>query len=113
MIIILMKTENRKILKEIKNQLIKTLGDNIKEAILFGSRARNQEDKYSDFDVLIILKNDYNWQYTRKIREICYDISLKYDTLIDSKIISMNELTNSPKGIHPLYTDAINEGIYA
>jgi hypothetical protein len=38
---------------------------------------------------------------------------LKYYIIIDSKIISLEELENSPTGNHPLYLDAITQGVYA
>ncbi|MFA4852834.1 MAG: nucleotidyltransferase domain-containing protein [Bacteroidales bacterium] len=101
------------ILKELKQLLNKELGNNILEVILFGSKIKKTSTFFSDFDVLIILKNDYDWNYKDLIRELCYDISLKYDIIVDSKIISLNELNHSPKGKDPLYQDAIKDGIYA
>jgi len=100
------------IIKELKSLLITNLGTNVNEVILFGSQIDDRSKPDSDLDVLIILKNDFNYQYKRKIRDFCFEISLKYDVIIDSKIISLKDL-NSPKGKHPLYQDAINQGIYA
>ena len=100
------------ILKDLKELLVFSLGTNIGEVILFGSYATKQSKKDSDIDILIILKSDYDYTYKRKIRDLCYEISLKYDVLIDSKIISLKEL-KSAEGKHPLYQDAINQGIYA
>lgn len=100
------------IIKELKSLLITNLGTNVNEVILFGSQINDRSKPDSDLDVLIILKNDFNYQYKRKIRDLCFEISLKYDVIIDSKIISQKDL-NSPKGKHPLYQDAINQGIYA
>lgn len=45
--------------------------------------------------------------------DICYEVDLEYDIIIDSKIISLNELNHSIIGTHPLYNDAITEGIHA
>ena len=100
------------ILKDLKKLLVINLGKNIDEVILFGSYAMKQSKKDSDIDILIILKSDYDYAYKRKIRDLCYEISLKYDVLIDSKIISLRELKSS-EGKHPIYQDAINQGIYA
>jgi predicted nucleotidyltransferase len=100
------------IIKDLKKLLVKNLGDDIDKVILFGSYAINQNNNYSDIDILIILKSDYDYAYKRKIRDLCYEISLKYDVLIDSKIISIKDL-DTPEGKHPIYQDAINQGIYA
>lgn len=100
------------ILKELKNLLVKELGDNILEVILFGSRMKRTAEEFSDYDVLIILQNDYDWKYKRLLSSLCFEISLKYDIIIDSKIISLNELHHTVKGIDPLYVDAIKDGIH-
>jgi len=102
-----------KILQELKNQLKKTFNDEISDVILFGSQAQNKETKYSDFDVLIITKNKVTWQEKSLIRDICYDTSLEFDVLIDSKIISQTEIDYNFWGKHPLITDALNFGIHA
>jgi len=108
-----MNSKGHEILSELKTNLLSLLGKELNEIILFGSHAHNKAAKDSDIDILIILEKHYDWKKKRTIRDICYDIGLKYDVLIDSKIISVYELNNTPKGIHPLYKDAINKGIHA
>ena len=100
------------IIRELKQLLTKELGDNILEVILFGSRMKRIAEEFSDYDVLIILKNDYDWKYKRQVMDLCYEISLDHDVFLDIKIISLNELNHTVKGIDPLYQDAIREGIH-
>lgn len=102
-----------KILHQLKIQLKNTFGDRIEDVVLFGSQARNEETDYSDFDILIITDIPVTWQEKLKIRNICYDISLDFDLIIDSKIISKIEIENNFWGKHPLITDAIKFGIHA
>ena len=47
---------------------------------------------FSDYDVLVILGNDYSGKDENKILDLCYDIDLKYDILLDVHIISSKEL---------------------
>jgi predicted nucleotidyltransferase len=108
-----MNSKNKKILTELKTNLFSLLGKELNEIILFGSHAHNKATKDSDVDILIILKKQYDWKKKRMIRDICYETGLKYGVLIDSKIISIYELNYSPKGMHPLYRDAIEKGIHA
>jgi len=100
------------ILKELKAYLIENYGSAIKDVILFGSQLKNAELLDSDFDVLIILYNEYNYKDENRILDLCYDIDLKYSILIDAHIISQNEL-NSLRGRQPIYVNAINSGVYA
>lgn len=99
-----------KILKELKALLLKHFGDDIEEVILFGSQVNGKAREYSDYDVLIILKNDYDWRYKDKISAVCNKIDLKYEVFIDDKIISQRELSTL-KGRVPFVLDALETGI--
>lgn len=101
------------LLRELKDLLIGNFGEDINDVILFGSRATGDAHKNSDYDILIVLNVDYDWDYEGKITSVVYDIELKYDIFIDWKVISKYELRNSIRGRQPLYTDAIREGIHA
>ncbi|MCK4662860.1 MAG: nucleotidyltransferase domain-containing protein [Bacteroidales bacterium] len=105
--------KNRKILNTLKLELQNKFGDKIDDVILFGSQVKNTHNIYSDYDILIILKNKTDWKEKNIIRDICYDISLDFDILIDSKIISLFELKNTFWGKHPLFSNAIDNGIHA
>jgi predicted nucleotidyltransferase len=93
--------------------LIANFGDNIKEVILFGSRAKGSVCGYSDYDVLVILKQDYDWHYRNEILSVVYKLELEKDILIDIHILSTNELSNSLRGSQPVFINALNHGLYA
>ncbi|MGE4587678.1 MAG: nucleotidyltransferase domain-containing protein [Mangrovibacterium sp.] len=107
-----MNIENGIILSELKNHLIKNYGNSVKDVILFGSQARGDSNIFSDYDVLIILENDYSGKDENKILDLCYDIDLKYDILLDVHIISSKEL-KTIRGKQPIFVNAIKSGIYA
>lgn len=99
------------ILTELKIILTHEFADNISEVRLFGSRANGKAKKDSDYDLLIILKNDYDWKYKNQILYTCFDFESKYNIFLDVKIISLNELHNTIRGLNPIYEEAINNGI--
>ena len=107
-----MSRENKIILAELKNHLINNYGSSVKDVILFGSQARGDSRKFSDYDVLIILKNNYTGKDENIILDLCYDIDLKFDILLDVHIISEKEL-NSVRGRQPIFLNAVKSGIYA
>ncbi len=96
---------------DLKNMLVTQFQDDINKLVLFGSVAKGKAKKNSDYDVLIVLNRDYDWKYKNKIIDLCYEIDLKHNVYIDSKIISVDELNNSIKGLHPIYKEALTEGI--
>jgi len=77
---------------------------------LFGSQATDQALPYSDYDILIILKNECDWKTEDQILNICYTIDLEYDILTDIKVLSINDL-NTLKGKQPFVLKALREGI--
>lgn len=98
------------ILQDLKNLLSQHLGNIIKNVILFGSQAKNTEHAESDYDVLIILKTKYNWKTKDKIIDLCYDINLKHDIIIDPHIIAEEEM-NTLRGRQPVFANAYQNGI--
>lgn len=104
--------DNQKILIDLKRHLKKHYGESIKDVVLFGSHASGDSTEYSDFDVLIVLEKDYSNNDENKILDLCYDIDLKYDILLDIHILSRKEM-NSIRGKQPIFVNALKSGIYA
>lgn len=106
-------TRKLEILQLLKTGIEKAFPERIKDVVLFGSQAENKENEDSDFDILILTKDIFDWREKGLIRDICYDVSVDFEILIDSKIISQIEVEKNFWGKHPLITDALNFGIYA
>ncbi len=101
---------NKKAMKELKKLLIKKYPELIEKIILFGSRVENKENKYSDYDILVILKKTSDWKIKKKIKYTSFDISLDFDILTDMNFISKNEI-NGMKGELPFIQDALSKGV--
>lgn len=99
------------IVRDLKILLRNEFGDNIQDVILFGSRISGDASEFSDYDILIILKQKPDWNQKRRISEICYDTELQNNILIDSHILSDSEL-NSLRGKQPIFQSAIRKGIH-
>jgi predicted nucleotidyltransferase len=74
-------------INECINRLIGHLDGCLVEAYLFGSKARGDCTPDSDLDLLIVLETD-NWETKDEVRFIAADISLEYDVLINTHILS-------------------------
>jgi uncharacterized protein len=105
-------SDNSKILSDLKSHLIRNYGNSVMDVILFGSQARGDSKEYSDYDVLIVIDKDYSGKDENQILDLCYDIDLKYNILIDAHLISRKEL-NSIRGRQPVFVNAIKSGIHA
>ena len=100
------------ILKDLKDNLQKQYHDSVKNVILFGSQANENANENSDYDILILLEQNYSGKDENKILDICYDIDLKYNIIIDAHLLSIKELSTQ-RGKQPIFINALNSGIYA
>jgi predicted nucleotidyltransferase len=99
--------------QEIKQHLNIHLDGNVSDIVFFGSQIKGNSKPDSDYDVLIVLKSNYNRKIKRLINDLCYDFDLKYDIFLDTQIISENELKVGLRGKHPIFKTALKEGLHA
>ena len=104
--------DKRVILVDLKRKLEEYYSDSVKNVVLFGSQANNRANEYSDYDVLILLGQDYTKNDENRILDICYDIDLKYNIIIDAHLLSTKEL-DTKRGKQPIFINALKNGIYA
>ena len=107
-----MKKKNSLILSDLKKLLKNRFGENLFHLILFGSQMEGKANKYSDYDILIILKESFDWKIEREISDICSEIDLKYDLIIDFHVLCVHDLSTL-RGRQPIFVNAISNGIYA
>ena len=102
---------NKRILNDIKENIQKSYPGIISKIVLFGSQINGNAEKYSDYDILIVLKYKYDWEMESEIIDLCYDIDLKYEIITDIKIVSLNEL-EQPRGKQRFIQDALHQGVF-
>jgi predicted nucleotidyltransferase len=98
------------IAQKLKDVLSQRFGNIFDRIILFGSRSWGNARPDSDYDILIVLKTDYDWLLENDILDACYEIDLEYNLVTDIKIISLQEL-GSLKGKQPFIVHTVAEGI--
>ena len=107
-----MRANKRKILLDL-NQLLKLkFSDNLKDVVLFGSRAFGGSKKDSDYDILIVLKQKVDWEKEREISDLCYDIEFKYNVVLDTHILGEEEFSTL-RGKQPIFVNALEKGYRA
>lgn len=66
----LLKVKELKVAKKIITQEVEKFGFKVEKIILFGSRARGDFSKDSDWDFLVIVDKDASLEETRELRKI-------------------------------------------
>ncbi len=97
------------ILKRIKKSVNITMPEAV--VILYGSYARNEERKYSDIDIIILLKKEnFSRETEIKIKYPLYDIEFETGTIISPLIFSEKEWKTKHR-ITPFYHNVMKEGV--
>jgi predicted nucleotidyltransferase len=101
--------KEKQAVKELIDELKKLYGDNLSCVILYGSKARGDATEDSDIDILVVLKNIQNFSLERKkVKEISWRLSYKYDLLLSIIIRSEQEYMRKDT---PLLMNIEKEGI--
>jgi predicted nucleotidyltransferase len=102
-------TKKELILSKIVGAINKTVPDS--EVYLYGSRARGNAKKVSDWDLLILLNLPYlSFDAETKIMDIFYDVELETGEIISPLIYAKNEWIHR-HSVTPLFENIIKEGI--
>jgi predicted nucleotidyltransferase len=101
---------NRQAMQELKDLLMTTFPEEIEQVILFGSQVTGEAQEDSDYDILVVVKHDYDWRFKNQIYDTTWEIDFKHDILTDIKLISKNEL-QTLKGKQPFIQSAFEEGV--
>ena len=97
------------IVKKCKKILNHHYGDRFQGLVLYGSMTKKKNDRFSDIDLLVLLKKPFNhFQELRTIIHLLYPIQLISKRLISAKPVALDEYQ---KGIIQLYRNAKEEGI--
>ncbi|WP_054840311.1 nucleotidyltransferase domain-containing protein [Thermococcus sp. JCM 11816] len=101
----------RKIAKEFAEEVKNSLGDLVKDVILFGSVARGGDYREeSDIDVLIVVDAD-PWEIQKKVSELVVMYLLEYGTYISVKVVSVEEFEFMKNINTAFYTNIRREGV--
>lgn len=83
------------ILKELRHELQRVLGERLYGVYLYGSRVRGEARPGSDVDVLVVIEGDFDyWELLEETGSSAYELSLKNDILISRVLVSKDDFQN-------------------
>lgn len=100
--------------KKIKKNIIGVLNKNnikLERVIFFGSRAKGNYDKWSDYDILVIIANTLDMREKINISEKIRDELVKLRIASDIIVKSLDEVEYYKKKIGSVVREALKEGI--
>lgn len=99
-----------KAVAQLKNRLLKELGDRIESIVLYGSVAKNKAYEDSDIDILVVTRY-YDKKVYDKISKIRTEVDLDNNTLTSLLYVSREELERYVKLGSPFIKRIAEEGV--
>lgn len=103
-----MKPRDYEIAKELKERLSEVI--ELIDFRVFGSRARGDEDGYSDMDVFIEVES-INKELKEIIRNVVWEVGFEYSIYISPLIFTRYEIEDSPLRASPIVKNINEEGV--
>lgn len=103
-----MKPMDYEIAKELKEKLSEVV--KLIDFRVFGSRARGDEDEYSDMDVFIEVEN-IDKELKEIIRNVVWEVGFEYSIYISPLIFTRYEIEDSPLRASPIVKNINEEGV--
>ena len=83
----------------------------VKSVILFGSKARGDDDKESDIDLLLLTTRPIHWKERKAIIDALFDIELNYNVVISTLDITVSEWEKGIFTIFPFHKEIRKQGV--
>ncbi len=97
------------LLPKLERRIRESLGDKVRQIILYGSYARGDYDNESDVDIMVVV-DDENLTYYRKLRnEIVSDFFAETGFLFSIAVDSFKTFSDY-KDIIPFFGNVVSEG---
>jgi len=97
------------VLDKFKTLLLKQVS--LDRLILFGSRARGDAGRYSDIDVVVVLKDDADEQDFDYVSDCAWEAGFEYGIVIVPVVFTKNEWENGPERYSLLAQAVEKEGV--
>lgn len=85
----------------------------VQQVVLFGSKARGDDEPHSDIDLLILTKREMNRREKGDIIEALYELELEHDVLMNPLIIQGEQWWHGVYQVLPIRHEIDREGVAA
>ena len=103
---------SKKVAEKIKEELSSFFGTELASIVLYGSYAAGKESKYSDIDILVVVKRHFEDQHARRACEIALrKILYRSVSQVSPRIIGTDLISTTLRNFNPLLLNILKHGI--
>ncbi len=96
---------------EAASRMLKVRFPMVENVILFGSKARGDDDKDSDIDLLLLTSRPIGWREREAVVDALFDIEMAHDVLINILVKTHFEWENGICTAFPVHPEISKEGV--
>ena len=79
--------------------------------VLFGSKARGDDDAESDVDLLVLTSRPLSRSERHAISDALFPLQLRHDTVLSPLIVSRDEWENGVVSVLPIHDEVLEQGV--
>lgn len=106
----MLQANDRRAVETFRERLRMTLGDELVALTLFGSKARGQDARDSDIDIMVVV-GERTPSLVRRVLDVAFDVNLTYDVYISPRVISASALQDPFWRATPFIQAVEREGV--
>ena len=85
----------------------------VENVILFGSKARGDDNPESDIDLLVLTSYPLPWRERKEITYSLFEVEMTYDVVISTLVTTISEWRKGAFPLLPIYDEISQDGVLA
>ena len=85
----------------------------VEDVILFGSKARGDDDSESDIDLLVLTTRHLSRSERHAVTDALFPLQLRHDVVLSVLILSAEEWNEGIVSVLPIHDEIIGQGVAA
>ena len=85
----------------------------VEQVVLFGSKARGEDDPESDLDLLVLTTRELSRRERHEIVDALFPLQLRHDVVLSPLIVAAHEWREGLFSVHPIRQEVEEQGVAA
>ena len=96
------------VLARFKSAMLDAYGERVTRMLLFGSRARGDARRDSDYDVAVFLEATPDWPHDRlRVADIGFDVMIETGSIVNTIVLAAGDWSDRTPLMHEIRTDGV------